>query len=108
MILFKILTSEISKYISFRNGYKKQKGFNFANQMKLKYIFPILLILFFFSCEKENKISSADYFMMAWCMSPADAPSKPITANEIKIFLLVPLRPFIKVKNFMNRTLNRI
>ncbi|APH40663.1 Putative lipoprotein [Leptospira interrogans serovar Copenhageni/Icterohaemorrhagiae] len=86
MILFKILTSEISKYISFRNGYKKQKGFNFANQMKLKYIFPILLILFFFSCEKENKISSADYFMMAWCMSPADAPSKPITANEIKIF----------------------
>ncbi|EMG23784.1 hypothetical protein LEP1GSC150_4152 [Leptospira interrogans serovar Copenhageni str. LT2050] len=24
--------------------------------------------------------------MMAWCMSPADAPSKPITANEIKIF----------------------
>ncbi len=52
--------------------------------MKLKY--TILLTLFFFSCEKENKISSTDYFMMAWCMSPADAPSNPITANEIKIF----------------------
>ncbi len=55
--------------------------------MKFKYIIsPILFILFFFSCEKENKISSTDYFMMAWCMSPADAPPNLITANEIKIF----------------------